>query len=135
MDRLIKDNLCLDIVQYAPKMGEIKLPEGFDEKLKGKTLEEQIELFGVKTKTVMTTYSYGECDSSRTSEKESDFWGCSDVAGIIVKDDLIVGAVFDCFMDSVVYAFEEKYYCTYYVSDDDGVGSTNREDYVSLYFK
>ena len=46
-ERIVKDNLYLKVVEYDKSMGEHGMRGEIIERLKGKSLEEQIEYFGV----------------------------------------------------------------------------------------
>ena len=68
-ERIVKDNLYLKVVEYDKSMGEHGMRGEIIERLKGKSLDEQIEYFGVIEETSISKYSYGDLDSSKAFRK------------------------------------------------------------------
>ena len=117
----------LKIVEYKPEYGTIDFPQGFADKLAGKTIEEQKAFFRVYEKTEFREREYGELISAWSAEQTYEIDKCSDCIGLVVKDGLLVGVLFKfkaCLPGQTV--------CVYSGSDDDGPGSSSRDDYATL---
>ena len=126
MEKMTRGTLEIDVVPYEGLV--INLPDGFAEEQKGKTLEEQLERWHVQERTVISKWSYGDCDSTRETAAEKDCWQCGDVHGVLTQDGVIVGLV----LFNGKYLFVGEELCTYSASEDDGPGSTDRDDYLSV---
>lgn len=119
----------MKIVNYEERFGTIRFPDGFEELLKGLTVEEQMEYFRT---TCVSKYSV-------TDWKERSFVGYalkiyndSDVTGVIVKDGIIVGIMIYDDNRREVPCLAEESVCTYYASDNNGAGSKERIEYTYL---
>ena len=119
----------MKIVNYEESFGAVRFPDGFEELLKGHTIEEQMEYFRT---TCYTKYSV-------TDWKERSFVGYAlkiykdrDVTGVIVKDGIIVGIMIYNDNRREVPCLAEENVCTYYASDNDGAGYKERIDYTYL---
>ena len=133
-ERIERGTLYLSVMEYTPEYGEYQLSEGWAEALAGKTLEKQIEHFRVLEDTSISHYSYGKDEGSSSRTLGKSLWDSSDVHGIIVDKGIIVGLWVYQYYNSNAPLFLGKTICTYSVSEDDGTGSTDREDYISLIF-
>lgn len=116
-------------VDYEERFGAVRFPDGFEELLKGHTIEEQMEYFRT---TCVSKYSV-------TDWKERSFVGYAlkiyndrDVTGVIVKDGIIVGIMIYDDDRREVPCLAEESVCTYYASDNDGAGYKERIDYTYL---
>ncbi len=134
-ERIVKDNLYLKVIEYDKSMGEHGMCEQIIERLKGKSLDEQIEYFGVLEETSISKYSYGDLDSSKAFELTKSLWESYDVSGIIVDNGVIVALLTDMWDKSEGPLFYGKSNCTYSVIDEDGTGRDEREDYVRFIVK
>ena len=134
-ERIVKDNLYLKVVEYDKSMGEHGMRGEIIERLKGKSLEDQIEYFGVIEETSISKYSYGDLDGSRAFELSKSLWESSDIHGIIVDNGVIVGLLSVIWDNSEGPLFYGKTNCTYSVIDEDGTGRDEREDYVRFIVK
>ena len=119
----------MKIVQYDPSFGPYTFPEGFEETLRGLTIEEQMSRYRT------TEYS----SVSATNWRERTYRGgysrldrCYDVRGLIVHGDLLVGIIVCNDNGRDIPCFPEERVCTYYADDNNGAGSKTRIDYVYL---
>ena len=106
----------MNIIKYEKKFGEITFPEGFEETLKDLPLEEQMNYFRTSSCVEHSNTEY----SSRTiacgyNKLEDD----SNVKGIIVKDNLIVGIMIRDAWRRIMPCTPEESICTCYDFDDD----------------
>lgn len=122
----------MNTIDYEESFGEIHFPEGFAEKLRGKTLEEQMECYRITEITEISGYSYGEQGESRRREK---IWSLAEYSGcrkLVVKDGLLVGVTLLAYDRRPRPCLPGQGVCTYFSCDDDGPGSTSRSDCVRL---
>ena len=119
----------MEIVAYDPLFGEIRFPDGFEETLRGLTVEEQMERYRTTGSSSFSHTGYSERTSSRRCRKLTED---SDVKALIVKDDLLVGVMLldDCGLQ--VPCLPEESVCTYYACDNNGAGEKVRIDYTWL---
>lgn len=122
----------MNTIDYEESFGEIHFPEGFAEKLRGKTLEEQMECYRIIEITEISGCSYGEQGESRRREKVCSLAECSDCTGLVVKDGLLVGVTILAYDRRPRPCLPGQGVCTYFSCDDDGPGSTSRSDCVRL---
>ncbi len=134
-ERIVKDNLYLKVIEYDKSMGDHGMPDEIIERLKGKSLDEQIEYFGVIEETNISKFSYGDLDSSKAFELAKTLWESYDVNGIIVDNGVIVALLTDLWDKSEGPLFYGKTNCTYSVIDEDGTGRDERDDYVRFIVK
>lgn len=130
---MTKHDKEFEIVEYEEGFGEYSINEKLFEELKGQPIEEQIEYFDVEEETVIEKYSYGRSNGSSVSDKKMKPWECSDVKGVVVKNGIIIGLWVRSWNSSKQPLFINKTVQTYTACDDDGPGSTSREDYVTLF--
>ncbi len=121
-------------VAYLEEYGEIRFPEGFAEKLAGKTPEEQMEYYRITENCTYARTAYGEPLSERAFDslcRLDEFKLCT---ALIVKEGLVVGVMIrdwyyaDCEHSCLPY----ESVCTYSASDNEGSGTKEREDYAWL---
>ncbi len=124
----------MDIIEYNESYGEIKFPEGFKEKLIGKPIEEQMELYRISESICFTNLSYGEITSQHITKNTYKLDEYKNLRSLIVKDGLLVGVAIPSWSDktSVDFCLPYQRVCTYSACDDDGAGESDRDDYISL---
>ena len=125
--RLHKNDCYLDVIPYQAEFGEFYLPHGYAEEMRGKELPEQADYFTVEETCIISSYSYGECDSTRKSSRTLPAWESNEILGIVELDGLVVGL----WLGEKPLFFGHQI-CTYSASEDDGTGSTDREDYIAI---
>lgn len=118
--------------EYRQEFGEVVFPEGFEEKMKGKSIEEQMEFFRIKETCKREETSYGEVDSSATWDRYYRLNEYRMLIGIIVKDGILVGVRMDGFWKKNVPLLPNEGVLTYYASDDEGTETSDREDFARL---
>lgn len=119
----------MEVIKYEENWGEILFPTGFEEMLKGLSMEEQINCFRTSSRRTHSATGF----ASRTVEDgykrlEED----PDVQGVIVKDNMIVGVMMNDAWNRTVPCLPEQRVCTYYASDNNGAGYKERIDYTWL---
>lgn len=124
-----------DIYEYSKDMGEYNISEEDLNKLKGKSLMEQIECYKAVSKTTLSYYSYGREDGGSARGFEQSFWDDSDVVGLIVDNGIIVGVKAKKFLYGECNLFPGETITTYSACDEDGTGGTDRDDYLSIVIK
>lgn len=119
----------MKIVPYEESFGTFTFPEGFEQTLKGLTIEEQMNRYrlSMSRTDAMTgwrerTYGtwYVKLDAVR------------DVRALIVKDDTLVGIMLEDHNNREVPCFADCGVCTYYDEENNGAGYKTRQDYVYL---
>lgn len=124
----------MKIVPYEEKFGEINFPAGFEEKLQGKTLEEQMKCYRITDSMVLSHTAYGKLDEQKIRERTHLLTEDTDCTGLVVKDGLLVGVLIRSYWrflgDCVCLPYGRV--CTYYASDNEGSGTNDREDYAYL---
>ena len=101
------------ISEYEEKMGEFTMPEGSIERLSALTIEEQAKLFRA---------DYGRYQVQLHESR--------DIASLIVKDGIIVGAMVNDWANSNVPCFIGKKVCTWDAEDNNGAGYKSRTEYL-----
>ena len=115
----------MDIIEYKTSMGTIEMPEETIAKLKGLSIDEQIKFFEIDVYEENESFSYGESDGKSTNSYTTEVEKCRKIEGLIVKDGIIVGAIFCAYNGKPVERLLDEWCLTYYCSDDDGTGSTD----------
>ncbi len=124
--------------KYQLKFGEINFPEGFEEKLKGKTLEEQMKFYRITASSRTADIPYGKLDAETIEESCYSLSEYKAITGLIELDGILVGVRIHSWWDRVMMHEEDtsvlpyQRVCTYYASDNDGSGYKEREDYAYL---
>ena len=124
----------MKIVAYEERFGEVRFPEGFAEKLAGKSLEEQMDCYRITKSATLARTAYGEI----TDERTADLGACAldrfdRCKGLIVRDGLLVGVLIKPWWpEGPVPCLPYQRVCTYYASDNEGSGTKDREDYAYL---
>ncbi len=119
-------------IEYTTEFGQIIFPDGFEQKLSGRNLEEQMDCYRITIETTISEYSYGELDSKDVMEETVKFEECDDFRGLVVKDGIIVGIILKSLFGEDKVCLPGQKMTTYWSSDDDGVGSTDRDDTCCL---
>ncbi|MBO5924765.1 MAG: hypothetical protein J6Q52_00700 [Clostridia bacterium] len=136
MRKIVKDDCGLEVVEYDKSMGEYMMPPEYRELLVGKTLEEQVEYFGVVKEENEERSSYGSVDSSSHYTKPAiGIWEPYYCIGIVVDEGIIVGLWTKIWDGSRIPLFLNKCTCIYFACDDDGTGSTSVDDYVTFVWR
>ena len=125
---------------YAPWQGaewydkhrHIEYPDGFKARLTGKTIEAQMKLFAVVENTELSRSSYGDTDKSWVYRHARRLERLPEFQGLIVEDGIIEGILVKTLWRSEMPLGPYDTVCTYYASDDNGSGSRDREDTVTL---
>ena len=110
---------------------KIEYPEGFRERLEGKSVEEQMKLFALVENTEVSRSSYGEVDSTRAYRWARRLEKTGEFRGLVVEDGIIEGVLIKT-MWRVTPMGPYDTVTTYYASDDDGAGRNDREDTLTL---
>lgn len=120
-------------IEYKEDFGEINFPEGFEEKLKGKTLEEQMEMYRITESSKLSRTSYGEIDSESLTNRCFKLPDYKKFRGVVVKDELIVGVIIEeYFFKTDTVCLPYKGVCVYYASDNNGSGYQSCDDSAYL---
>lgn len=123
----------MKIINYEEEFGKIKFPEGFEQKLIGKTMEEQMECYRITESVSFTETACGEITSEELREKTYKLEEYSKCVGLIVKGDMLVGVLIKGWpFDREIKCLPYEGVCTYYASDNEGSGTNDREDYAYL---
>jgi len=117
---------------WYEKHRNIAYPEGFRERLMGKTIEEQMKCFAVVENTEVSRSSYGEVDGSRVYSRAKRLTDLYKFRGLIVEDGIIEGIIVQGAWGSDIPIGPYSTACTYYASDNNGSGSKDREDTATL---
>ena len=125
---------------YAPYEGRawydrhqnIEYPEGFKERLTGKAIEEQMKLFAVVENREVSRTSYGQVDSAQVYSRAKRLTDLYEFRGLIVEDGIIEGITIQGAWGREIPLGPYDTVCTYYASDNNGSGSKDREDTVTL---
>ena len=119
-------------IEYKTEFGQIIFPDGFEQKLSGRNLEEQMDCYRITIETTISEYSYGKLDSKDVMEETVKFEECDDFRVLVVKDGIIVGIILKSLFGEDKVCLPGQKMTTYWSSDDDGVGSTDRDDTCCL---
>lgn len=118
--------------EYQAEFGEVNLPEGFEDKLRGKSLEEQMEFYRITKSIRISSTSYGKLDEESIAERCYKLNEYEKVKGLIARDGILVGVRMEGYWASNAAVLPYKCVCTYYASDNEGSGTNDREDYAYL---
>lgn len=111
----------------------IKWPAGYPECLKGLSIEEQIEFYGVSSSYYIEKSSYGEVDKTEHfAENGIPLKDYSKLRKVIVKDGMVIGAVIYA-VETYKSMFPYRNVQTYLSIDTDGAGSSTGEESAYLY--
>ena len=117
-------DLAYDMIQW---------PEGYPACLKGLSVEEQMDFYGVATSEYFDKASYGEVASSSCSEEKGvPLRDYPKLRKLIVKDGIVVGALIYA-VGTYKSMFPYRSVTTYLSIDTDGTGSSTAEDSAYLY--
>ncbi|MBQ3106637.1 MAG: hypothetical protein IJC51_04120 [Eggerthellaceae bacterium] len=120
--------------EWGKKHEDPGYPDGLRERLQGKSVDEQAKLFAVLENTTFSRSSYGEVDSERAYRRAKRLENLSEFRKVIVGDEsgLIEGIMVEGAWGRLVPMGLFDTVTTYYASDDNGSGSNDREDTVTL---
>ncbi len=118
--------------QYRPDFGEVKFPEGFEEKLKGKSIEEQMNFYRITESRQLARTSYGQVDKETVTKRCYKLTEYENVEGLVVRDGILVGVRMTDWWNSGQAVLPYGCVLTYYASDNEGSGTKDREDYAYL---
>ena len=108
--------------------------DGFPDCLKGLSIEEQINHYAVKEDSISSRSSYGEIDKTMFSSGSviplKDY---KRFEGVIVKEEIVVGALISDYYGNTKYLHPGRSKCIYWSSDSDGTGSSSSDVYVHMY--
>jgi len=117
------------IVLYEERFGKFTFPEGFEETLKGLSIEQQMDRYRLTMSRTDAMTGWRE----RTLHQWYVRLGAvSDVRALIVKDDLLVGIMIEDHNGREVPCFADEGVCTYYDEENNGAGYKTRIDNVYL---
>ncbi len=124
-------NMDYTLIEYKEEFGEINWQEGFENELKGKTIEEQLHCYGWSD-DIRCTEPYTELEKI-TNESKYRKGSITPVQEqkLIVKDGLIAGIML-CLgrVDKPIMPY--RGYCYDSASDNNGAGYKEREWYKYL---
>ena len=113
-------------------MGKITLTEEMISTLKGLSIQEQAKFFGVVSSETTEEYSYGQSEGGTESVRTEAAESCYYTRKWIVKDGIIVGAVFSNYAGRDTCRLLGEWCNTYFCMDDDGTGSEDVTVYSQL---
>ncbi len=117
------------IVNYEENFGTITFPEGFAERLEGRTIEEQMECY--RTTTFGRFHNTG-WKSRRYDSGYARLDHDSDVTALIVKDGILVGVMVKNHNGREQPCLPEEFVCIYYSEDNNGAGYKSRSIFTHL---
>lgn len=124
----------IPVVDYLEEYGPLEFPDGFLDELRTQPLDEQLCRYGITESVQYAKTAYGEVThSSLLSNKRvkllTDY---PELTSLIVRDGVLVGAMIRSWTGSAAPILPGASVCTYYASDNDGAGTSDREDYAYL---
>ncbi|MBE6038426.1 MAG: hypothetical protein E7218_04405 [Anaerofustis stercorihominis] len=114
---------------------ECRWPEGFLEKLKGKSLEEQMKYYRIVETVHTGRTAYGEITKENYNNYGYALEDYNELTALIVDDGVLIGVMIKSAWRREGYGTVALPYddiCTYYASDNNGSGYSEREDYAHL---
>ena len=117
------------IVPYEEKFGKFTFPEGFEDTLKGLSVEQQMGRYRLSMSRTDAMTGWRERTTGMWYVRLDEV---SDVKGLVVKDDLLVGILLIDHNGREVACFPDKCVCTYCDAENNGAGYKTQEDYVYL---
>lgn len=126
---------CIELTKQYEKINwpeEIDWPEGFEERLKGKSLAEQMSCYAISEDSALTSQSYGETDWEKYSKHLIPLNKYNGIYKLLVKNEMMIGLIIKTNLYGLYALFPYQSVCTYYSSDNDGCGSRSREDTATL---
>ena len=124
--RFFQDNPLL--IEYDEKMGAIKYPDGFFEKLKGLSIEEQKQFFRLSRSDRWIHTGWSERETTCLMELDQH-WR---VKGIIIKDGYIAGVLVNDSWGKLRPLLPEKGFMVSYESENNGAGYKESIEYAYL---
>lgn len=108
-----KKEILANLIEYQESFGEVKFPEGFSEKLQGKSIEEQMEFFRISDSKCYSVFHGREDFCQYTSRLEQSNY----IQGLVVRNGVLVGAKI-----SGDICLPEDGTCVYYAREENGAG-------------
>lgn len=127
-ETLKREKLNKNAIKFNGNIGE-DLFKRMKKVLKGKMYSEQLEYFVLSECDECESYSYGEVTGGKSYVRVKPVYDVRSIDNVIVYKDIVVGVVID--NKTLII---DKPICTYYASEDDGVGSRSVEVYTTLKF-
>ena len=113
---------------------DITWSDGFPDCLKGLPIENQLDRYAVRESSRYSRSSYGEIDKSKSSsgclKPLKDYKG---FRGVIVKDNVVIGAIVSDYHERLKYLYPGRPVCLYSDVDNDGTGSSSSSVYAYLH--
>ena len=108
--------------------------DGFPDCLRGLSIEEQIDHYVVKEDSISSSSSYGEIDKTKfNSGRCIPLKEYKRFEGVIVKEDVVVGALVSDYYGHTKHLHPGRSLCIYWSIDSDGTGSSSSDVYVHMY--
>lgn len=112
----------------------ITWPDGFPDCLKGLPIEEQLDRYAVWESSEYSCSSYGEIDKSELSSSclipLKDY---KRFRGVIVKDNMVIGAIVSDYRERLQYLYPSRPACLYLDVDTDGTGSSSSSVFACMH--
>lgn len=109
-------------------------PDGFPDCLKGLPIEDQLDRYAVRESSEYSRSSYGEIDRSElASGCLKPLKGYKRFRGVIVKDDVVIGAIVSDYHERLNCLYPGRPVCLYLDVDNDGTGSSSSSVYAYLH--
>ena len=131
---IVINGKSLDIVQMK-KSWQHGLDDKTLQSLRALPLEQQIAKFRLAKTTSYQQYSYGEQDFEQCYGRTISVSQCSEVLGVIVQDNTVVGLYVREWYHYDRPLFVGQCCCIYSACDEDGTGRSERDDYIVLHLE
>ncbi len=122
----------MKVEKYQSGSGEVNFPKGFEEKLKGKSIEEQMDFYRITESRQLARTSYGQVDKETVTKRCYKLTEYENVKGLVVRDGILVGVRMNGWWNGEKVVLPYQCVLTYYASDNEGSGTNDREDYAYL---
>jgi hypothetical protein len=109
-----------------------EFPEGFREKLEGKALEEQMEFFRITTSSRLAKTSYGEIAKESIDSSTCRLQDFDKFSGLVVDNGIIVGVLIKAWAEGDMPVQPYHCVCTYIGIDNNGAGTSERDENAYL---
>ncbi|MCR5782902.1 MAG: leucine-rich repeat domain-containing protein [Clostridia bacterium] len=125
-------NLRMRIATYKEGYGKIDFPQGFEQKLAGKTLEKQMKCYRITESVDYAAMSYGEIDSEDLRKHSYNLEDYKGFRGIVVRDRQVVGVLIANAKGKPLACLAGQKVSLYYAMDTDATGTKERENCAYL---
>ncbi len=109
----------------------IEYPEGFRARLMGKSVEDQMKMFALVENVEFSRSGYGDTEKSWIYRYARRLTSVREFRGLVVENGIIEGVIIKTMWKETPMGPYDTI-TTYYASDDNGSGSKDREDTVTL---